>query len=220
MNNFFNLDNPIFTFLSKVCDLLFLSIVWVLLCIPVITIGPANTALYYAVVKVVRRERGYLFREFFKSFRLNFKRGAIIGVILTIIFAVLAFDIYLSWGNIGEKGKQGSIMLGVFVAITVLTLCFSLYIFPILSRFDMTIMQLIKAAIFMSIKHLPYTIGMVAVTIAVIVGTAFFQILIFFAPAVCVLINSLLMERILKKYVPQAANTDDEDAKKDEWYLE
>ncbi|MDD3173509.1 MAG: YesL family protein, partial [Herbinix sp.] len=76
MGNFFNIDNGFFAFLSKVCDILFLSIIWVAFCIPIITIGPANTALYYATVKVIRRDRGYLFREFFKSFRMNFKRAA------------------------------------------------------------------------------------------------------------------------------------------------
>ena len=83
MGNFFNMDNPLFSILSKVCDMLFISIAFILICIPVITIGPACTALYYVVVKVIRRERGYVFREFFKSFRLNFKRR-IISVLMTI----------------------------------------------------------------------------------------------------------------------------------------
>jgi uncharacterized membrane protein YesL len=88
MNNFFNMDNKFFTVLSKACDILFLSVVWALLCIPVITIGPATTAMYYVIVKVIRRERGYLFREFFKAFKSNFKYGAISGVILTVIFLI------------------------------------------------------------------------------------------------------------------------------------
>lgn len=217
MSNFFNMDNPIFTVLSKICDLLFLSVVWTLLCIPVVTIGPANTAMYYAVVKVIRKERGYLFREFFKSFRMNFKRGAIMGVILTIFFAVLAFDINLAWNNYNIKGGQGSIMLGVFFAITLLVLCFSLYVFPILSRFDMNMKQLVKAAIFMSMKHLPLTIGMAAITIAIIVLTVLFAPLIFFAPATCVFLNSYLMEHVLKKYTPKSDNSEDETSK-DEWY--
>ena len=75
MGNLFNMDNAFFSFISKVCDIMILSTVWILLCIPIITIGPASTALYYAVVKVVRRERGYLLREFFRSFKMNFKRG-------------------------------------------------------------------------------------------------------------------------------------------------
>ena len=78
MSNLFNMDNPLFSILSKICDMLFISIIYIFLCIPIITIGPASTALYYTMVKVVRKERGYIFREFFKSFKLNFKRASIV----------------------------------------------------------------------------------------------------------------------------------------------
>jgi uncharacterized membrane protein YesL len=215
------MDNPFFTTLGKLCDMLFISVVWVLLCIPVVTIGPANTALYYATVKVIRRERGYLFREFFKSFKLNFKRAAVLGVVLTIMFVVLGFDLVWAYANLNGSGSTGSILFGVFIAITFLLVCFSTYVFPILSRFDMTVKQLVKAGAFMSIRHLPSTLAMVIVTAAGIVGTLFIPLLIFIAPAVVVLINSFLMERILKKYMPKSEETTEEEhSGKDEWYLE
>lgn len=219
MNNFFNMDNGFFTFLSKVCDMLFLSIVGVLLCIPIITIGPAYTAMYYATVKVIRRERGYLFREYFKSFRLNFKRAAILGVILTILFAVVIYDLVWSFNALNGSGEKGSILFGVFVAITVLLVCFTLYAFPVLSRFDMTIKQLIKAASFMSMKHIVTTLGMLIVTAIGLLGLYLMPILIFIIPGVIVFVNSLLMERVLKKYMPKN-ETEEENTKQDEWYLE
>jgi uncharacterized membrane protein YesL len=219
MGNLFNMDNGFFSFLSKACDILFLSVVWALCCIPIITIGPANTALYYATVKVIRRERGYLFREFFKSFRLNFKRAAIVGVVLTIIFTILIFDLISTWATLGGSSTTSSVFFGIYVAITFLILCFSLYVFPVLSRFDMNIKQLIKAASFMSMRHLPSTIGMAIVTLASIVGVLFIPILIFILPAASTLLNSLLMERVLKKYMPKEESSE-EDTRKDEWYLE
>jgi len=98
MSGFFNLENPVFQLLGKVCDMLFVSVVYIVLCLPIVTIGPANTALYYAIVKVIRRERGYIFREFFRSFKLNFKRGAIVGILLTLAMIILGFDILYAWG--------------------------------------------------------------------------------------------------------------------------
>ncbi len=220
MSNLFNMDNPFFTALGKICDVLFLSIVWALVCIPVITIGPANTALYYATVKVIRRERGYLMREFFKSFKMNFKRAAVLGVILTAAFIILGFDLIWAYANLGS-GTTGSILFGIFVAITFLLVSFSTYVFPVLSRFDMTIKQLIKAGAFMSIRHLPSTVGMVIITAAGIVGVLFIPILIFIVPAAVAFLNSLLMERVLKKYMPKTEESSEEDHPvKDEWYLE
>ena len=96
MSGIFNYENPIFSFLGKVIDLISLSLLWVILCLPVVTIGPATTALYYTVVKVIRKERSYLFREFFKSFKSNFKYGALATIIVIVLAAILLFDFNFS----------------------------------------------------------------------------------------------------------------------------
>jgi uncharacterized membrane protein YesL len=212
------MDNGFFTFLGKVCDMIFLSAIWVLLCVPIITIGPANTALYYATMKVIRRERGYLFREFFKSFRLNFKRGAIIGVILTVMYIILIVDLISAWTSFSNS-TMSSILFGIYVAITFLVVCFSVYVYPVLSRFDMTVKQLVKAVFFMSMRHLPSSICMVAILAAAIFGVMVMPIIIFIVPAVSTLLISFLMERILKKYMPKSEEAE-EVTSKDEWYLE
>jgi uncharacterized membrane protein YesL len=218
MGSIFNMDNGLFSFLGKVCDVVFLSIIWLIFCIPIITIGPANTALYYTTVKVIRRERGYLFQEFFKSFRVNFKKGAIIGTLLTIAFFILGFDMVMSWGA-WDSNSVASILFGIYVAITFILFCFSLYVFPVLSRFEMGFKQLVKAGVLMSIKHLPYTLGMVIITAASIIAVNYMFILIFVLPVVSTLLNSILMERVLKKYMPKSDGPGEETGK-DEWYLE
>lgn len=218
MSGFFNLDNGFFTTLGKLADIIMISIVWFLLCIPIITIGPATIALYYATVKAIRRERGYLFREFFKSFKQNFKRGAITGVIMTLITLFLGFDLLWAWMNMSAI-KYSSILLGVFIALSVMFVCFSIYVFPILSRFDMTIKQLFKASIFMSVRHLPSTVVMFVIIASSAIGVLFIPILIFVVPAAATLIISLLMERIFKKYMPESQGSGEETGV-DEWYLE
>ncbi len=218
MGNLFNLDNGFFSFLSKVCDIIFLSIIFVIFCIPVITIGPACTALYYATVKVIRRERGYVFREFFRSFKLNFKKAAIVGILLTIVYIIVGFDLWAAY-----KALDGSTlrfaMFGVYLAIAILALGFSVYVYPVLSRFDVSLRQLIKTVFIISLRHLPSTICMIILTGAAVLGVYIIPFLLFVIPGVLVLLNSLVMERILKKYTPQTENGEDEN-KKDEWYLE
>lgn len=219
MGNLFNIDNPVFSILSKVCDMLIVSIAFIFLCLPVITIGPACTALYYTVVKVIRRERGYIFKEFWRSFKLNFKRSTVLGVILTIAFIVLIFDLLYAWGLTSPDSSKGSLLMGVFIGISFLVLSFSLYVFPILSRFDMTIKQLVKAAAFMSMRHLPSTLVMIAVCALHALVIVYFFPFIFIAPATLVLANSYMLERVFKKYMPEADESGEETSK-DKWYLE
>jgi len=219
MSGFFNLENPIFQWLGKICDKPFISILYIVLCIPNVTIGPASTALYYAVVKVIRRERGYIFREFFRSFKMNFKRGAIVGVLLVIVYIILGFDLVYAWGLTEPDSNKGSLLLGVFIGISFLVVCFSVYVFPILSRFDMTVKQLFRAATYMSMRHILFTILMIAVNAAAAVIIYFFLPFMFIAPALTVFVNSFMMERVFKKYMPKSEGPG-EVTGKDEWYLE
>ncbi len=218
MGNLFSLDNGFFSFLSKVCDMIFLSIIFLVFCIPIVTIGPACTALYYATVKVIRRERGYVFREFLRSFKLNFKKGAIVGVLLTIVYIILGFDLWAAYKALDGTTLRFA-MFGVYLAITILALGFSTYVYPVLSRFDVTLRQLIKTVLIISLKHLPSTICMIILTGAAMLGVYIIPLLLLIIPGVLVWLNSLLMEKILKKYTPESDDTDEEN-KKDEWYLE
>ena len=168
--------------------------------------------------RVIRRERGYLFREFFKAFKLNFKRAAIVGVILTIIYIILGFDLIYAY-SAAPGDSKASLMMGIFIGISFLTVAFSIYVFPILSRFDMTVKQLIRAAIFMSMRHILYTILMVIVNAIAVIAVIFINPLIFIAPALTMFVNSFMMERVFKKYMPTSDGPAEETGK-DEWYLE
>lgn len=217
MGGLFNLDNPFFTALGKLVDVVAISLLWLLLCIPVVTIGPASAALYYVVVKVIRRERGYLTREFFKSFKMNFKTGAGAGLIVTFMAIVLYFDRYFVSRYM--EGTTGFVMMAIFNAMMVIILISSLYLFPVLSRFNVGIKQLFKTSIFLAVKHFPSTIAMAAIFAVMVLGVYFIPIFILIAPALYNLLSSLLLERVFKKYMPEKSENAQESGV-DEWYLE
>ena len=58
MKGLFNLDSPVMAFLSRVGDLIWLNVLTMLCCIPVITAGAALTALHYVCIKMARNEEG------------------------------------------------------------------------------------------------------------------------------------------------------------------
>lgn len=219
MSGFFNVDNAFFTFMGKVCDIILLSIAWIILCIPIVTIGPATTALYYTTVKVIRRERGYVFREFFRAFRSNLKNGMILGVIITLLFGILYVDRQYAVEVMKTNYNLGFLLYCMFNAMGVILICITTYIFPVLSRFQMKKMQIVKTSLFMSIKHLPSTILMIVAIFIFYLGISIIPMLFIIAGGTCALVISLLMERIFKKYMPKADEASEEDGK-DEWYLE
>lgn len=219
MGNLFNMDNGFFTFMGKAWDMILLSILWLIFCIPLVTIGPATTALYYTVVKVIRRERGYVFREFFHSFKDNLK----VGVITTLIFWIIAFILYVDYqyaiGLKETKPNQGYLFLAGFNVITVIMIAILAYIFPVLSRFTLQVKGLFKTAFFMSMKHLLTTLGLLIILVASALVLYIVYPAIFFMPSICCLLCSFLIERVFKKYMP-AAEEPAEVTGKDQWYLE
>ena len=62
MRDVFNMDGPLMSSLNKITDLLWLNILTILCCIPIITAGSAITALYYMTIKIVKNEEGYIKR--------------------------------------------------------------------------------------------------------------------------------------------------------------
>ena len=52
----FNLDSPLMQALNKMADLLWLNILTMICCIPIITVGPSLTALHYMALKIAREQ--------------------------------------------------------------------------------------------------------------------------------------------------------------------
>ena len=66
-----NLNSPFFRLITNIGNLILVSILWIIGCIPIVTIGASTAALYYTCVKVIRHGRGYLFSSFLQSYRSN-----------------------------------------------------------------------------------------------------------------------------------------------------
>lgn len=236
MSNLLNPENGFFTFMGKLCDMIMISLLYIILCLPLVFIGTSTTALYYSIVKVIRRERGYISRAFFHSFKINFKIGTIAGIINLIFGAIMYVD-YVYAGML--KSNEASATMGTvftigFNIILILFVFTLTWLYPILSRFELvseeekttlkhpiitTLRRLYKNSILIAIKHFPTTILSIAVTVGVFVGVYFFLPAVLIAPAVWALVSSFLIERVLKKYTPKQEGTPEETGI-DEWYNE
>ena len=150
-----NPDNKIMVFLSKLGDFFILNILYLISCIPVVTIGAATTALYYTVLKMAENRESYVWQDYKKSFKENFKQSTIIWMFLFIIGAVLAGDVLLIQGMSQQLGSMVAVVAIVAAVFLVLT---GVYVFPVLARFDNTVPNTLKNALMMSIRHLPSTI--------------------------------------------------------------
>lgn len=70
--------------MGRAADLMILNIVFIICCLPIVTIGASLTALHYVTLKMVRNEESYIVKSFFKSFKQNFKQATIINLIMLL----------------------------------------------------------------------------------------------------------------------------------------
>ena len=153
----FDLDSPLMNVLNKMADLMWLNILTLICCIPIITAGAAFNSMHYVALKIVRNEESYITRSFFKSFKTNFRQATLIWLLILLIAAVLGGDYYI----ITKSGIQfSSVLVVLIMAAAVLVICTTLYVFPVLAKFDNTIMGTIRNAFIMSILQLPKTVVM------------------------------------------------------------
>ena len=175
----FELDGPVYSILNKIADFLILSILYVICCIPVITIGAATAALSYASIKLVHNE-GYVARNFFDSFRTNFRQATCIWIPAVIFFGIMILNILFFLPD-----SQASSISQIFLIlnITLLLICAFIFamVFPLLSRFQNTILHTLTNACIMTARRLPW-----ALTASLLVYLP--AIIIFFFPVFAVYI--------------------------------
>lgn len=204
MGKIFDLDSPVFSFLSKMADLIWLNILTVVCSIPVFTIGASLTALNYVVLKMVRNEEGYITQSFFKSFKQNFKQATIIWLMLLAGVMVLAGDFYLFRYAALEFPTWLRMAL---IAVTVMLLIAVMHVFPVLARFENTIKNIFKNSFLMGILSLPKTILMIICWIVpVVVGLIVYQILpLVFALGISLpaYVCALLYNKTFKRFEPE-----------------
>ncbi|MBR4950074.1 MAG: YesL family protein [Clostridia bacterium] len=97
-NRFFNFFDIFFVRIWKVITL---NVIYIIFCIPIVTIGPATCGLAYVLRKFANDEHAEVFSDFFDAFKKNFKQGLIVGII-EILF-VAAFFYALQFYTIPEN---------------------------------------------------------------------------------------------------------------------
>ncbi len=155
MEGFFSIDGKGFRFFSTVSELVILNLLWLLCCMPVVTIGASTTALYTVLIRMVKKEDSYIVKGFFSSFRKNFRQATLIWLILLAVLGILYFDFYFS-SHAPIEGAQ--ILFIPFAAITAVLVLVTIYVFPIQAVFQNTVWKTLKNSLYMALAYLPLSV--------------------------------------------------------------
>lgn len=209
MKKLFSYDSPFIKWVNRMGRIVILNILYVLCCIPIITIGAATAAMYRVAMALAQKQEDIsIVKDFFRAFRTNFKPATLVYLILLIptLLIVLNFAMLLS----GEL--SASIANYIVCLIPVPPLLFiNAYVFAYVATFEDKPLRTILNTTIISISNLPKTLLMVILNVLpfalYLLATKIFLRMLFiwllFASALIAYLNSKI---ILKAFAPYLKN--------------
>lgn len=207
MNGLFSLDSPLAKLLSRLADLVMLNVVFVLTCLPVVTVGAAWTALYTVCYPMAQDREGKLFSTYFRAFRENFVQATLLWLLaLPLLLGNLACVVLL-------RQQPGSVRYLAVVFGVLLTLCVVTFDmgFPLLSQFQNDNLTTLKNGLLLGLGYLPRSLVMAALNLFpfgmlllrpdAFLGIGLLWLCLWFSAAAY--LNSMLLKKVFQPYFPE-----------------
>lgn len=210
MNKFFGIDSPFFRVMTKVADFILLNFLVLIFSIPIITIGPALTAMYYVALKEVRGDEGYLFKSFLKGFKDNFKRGVLYELLIILAGTILYVNIVTCYRWSYEGSTFGQILMFLNIGLGLIVVASVIYLFPLQAQFSNTFKGTLFNSLLMAMKHLPQTIVLLISTAIIVYAIISYPLFIFFFIGILAYVQCYILVRVFKPYMPEEEFVSDE----------
>lgn len=201
----FDTDNFLMRFCEKVLDIVTVNLLFVVSCLPIVTIGVAKISLYQTIFEVKSSRRVPVFRTYMRAFKQNLKLGLQLGLLELGIFLISVVDLSLFWGQTG-LGFQliKAICLGILIFLTLVMLAS----YPIAARYDLTWKEVLQKGLLLVSFNFVWFFLMLAIILLIIMllylsgftlvlgGSAF----LLFGFGLLAFCQAGLMEKLFAKY--------------------
>ena len=205
----FNPDSRIMIFLSRLADLVILNILWLVCCVPVVTIGASTTAMYHVIRHWQKDSVSSIMRDFFQSFKEDFKQATPVYLILLIPTVAVVMNAMLIF-NPENSAAVPSYLLVIWFISALILLFISSFVYPVMAFFADTLFKTLRNAMVLALAHLPRTIlisvlNLLPVILLFVNLSFFLQSSIFWlliGGALVAYLNMSILKPVFKKLVP------------------
>ena len=199
--NIFRPDSALMITMTRITDCIFLSLFWLLGCFPVVTVGASFAALYDAVYRGFRKGEKNSWQTFGTGFRRNWKEAIVPTVVFLGLGAALTYCLIGLW-NRAVWGEISWMLFSAGVFAGMLVLGILSIMFPLLSRFENSVAGLLKNTLLLGLANLPRTLGLGILNGVSVLLCVRYVVPVFFLPALAALVGTLLIEPMLKPFMP------------------
>lgn len=201
----FDTDNFLMRIAEKVLDLVTVNLLFVLTCLPLVTIGIAKISLYQTLFDIKNSRRVPVIRTYLRAFRTNWKLGLQLGLVELGIVAICLVDLGMFWGQTALPFQAlKAVCLGILIFLTLTMLA----AYPLAGRYELGLRECLQKAVLLASFNFAWFFLMVAIILLVLMtlylsaftlllgGSAF----LLFGFALLAFLQVGVMERIFTKY--------------------
>lgn len=204
----FKYDSPVMRVLTRLCNLIFLNVLWLLTAWPIVTIGAANAAMHAVLFQYLDEGSDAVFKPYFKAFAANFKQSTMAWIPMLLVSVILVVDaLYLT-----NAANEASWLLWIpFALVLTVLLTMTTYVFGLIARFENTLRDTLRNSFLLFLLNLLPSISMVLVTavpllVYLIFPDVFLRIGILWlmlGVSGFAYVNAATMLRVFKKHMPK-----------------
>lgn len=202
MGGIFSVDGKFYHVTSKMVDMVVITLLWIVGCLPIVTILTSTATMYHTTVKCIRYDRGKVFEEFKDAYKKNLKQGVGLTVFYGVIGAVIGYLDYQVFIMTQSRTSAVFILAVGMLIFTVIYLLNVLWIVPVFSRFSNTFGKILQLNYVIATRYLVRSIPMFLIIIAAVILMLASNPLIVIFPSLVMLVNSYLAEPGLHRYMP------------------
>lgn len=149
MDSIFSYESKLVQMLIKLADLMLLNILFLVCCIPLVTIGAAQTGLHSAINQMQKQDDdNSVYSAFFKGFSNGFGKITLVHTLGLLLLLILIWATGIAFQLSGS-----SFPAWMCVVACVSVMLFHSMLAPFHSHFDCTARQLLKNVYLMTLAH-------------------------------------------------------------------
>lgn len=162
-----SVDNPFFEFMGRLGDVVMVNILFLICCVPVVTIGASVFAMYQTFREMGEKTFISVFKSFRRAFASSFRKSIPAWLVCFLAGAVLVFDLlYIPRLGDGWFWRMAAMAIGSLMLLWLFVMC---WLFPSGTFREGGIWISVSRALFLAVRSLPYTVVMVLLNLVPVV---------------------------------------------------
>lgn len=156
MEHIFDMNGKFFSAFTRLADIILLNILFIITCLPVITIGAALCALYQTALQIVQHKESYIHQDFFSNLKQGLYPNGVAGLfsIGCVCICVLNFRTI----PFLHKGSTGIVLFCMQLLFLFCLYVFLLYINILPKPYRMTLKNTLHNVFYLAFKYLPISL--------------------------------------------------------------